>query len=246
MKALTCVTAVATSLVMLFSGSAFSTVVVDQQYLPGASSNSYSGIGAADFSQTFTAQINGTIDSISLLIERSTADMPSDLVFDIRRTVNSVPLEDDSASLFTKVIPRDQVPTSAGLFSIDVSAANIPIAPGEIFAIVLRSELLSPENPISYWWLGRSWQQSSEDPYLSGKAYQRSPWRTDLLIHYPSYNIETWNPNTNVYTDDTSSEGSDFGFQVLVNTSPVPGPASALLLLTGLLGLVCTKARSTF
>ena len=202
---------------------------LDQKYIVETPYNTYAGIGAADFSQTFTAGVSGTLDHVSILVERSTADIFSNLIFDVRKTLNGSPVEDDQSPLFTRTIARNEFSTTAAFFSIDVSAAQIQIKPGEMYAITLRAELNYPTgtNAISYWWMGKTWYHSAQDPYPFGKNYVRSPY----LGYF------TWN----------SSASRDLGFQTFVNTAAVPEPPPAVLLISALavisLTLKCAKWR---
>jgi hypothetical protein len=117
--------------------------ILDQHYdppLPPAPTFQFIGItpGTAG-AQTFTVGIPGILARVDVGIS-SNGQLTDPLLFDVRPTVNGVPVEAEAAALFSAALAQDQLPFPAHYVTFDVSAAHIPVVPGEVLAIVLRND----------------------------------------------------------------------------------------------------------
>ena len=92
-----------------------------------------SGIASPqDFAQTFTVGIEGTLNSVALLY--SEVGTP---IIEIRETVGGLPV--DSPPLGLVNVGFVNAPSPPVWRHIDFSAFNIPVEPGDVLAIVLKS-----------------------------------------------------------------------------------------------------------
>ena len=79
--------------VITVSQPAWSALVLDQEYIAPSSPGLISGVGAADFAQTFTVGIDGHISAIEVDIRNVEGNQDS-LFFDLRSVVDGKPVED--------------------------------------------------------------------------------------------------------------------------------------------------------
>ena len=118
---------------------------------------------AADWAQTFTVGLGGTLTAVGLEVW---ADRPltHSLRVDIRPTVNRVPLESNTAPLASATLAPSALPVLPPvdgfipMFTmVDFSAADVPVTPGEVLALVLRSD--EPNGPPGHEYLWSSTHQ---------------------------------------------------------------------------------------
>ncbi|RIL01803.1 MAG: hypothetical protein DCC71_17140 [Proteobacteria bacterium] len=126
---------------------------------------------ARELAQTFTIEHTGTLRWIDLQLRRPTTfEDPYELVVDVRPTsAGGAPLEDDGAALATRTFASGQVPTFlAPRTATRVDDLAIPVAAGDVLAVVLRSPS-APENVAPYDWFAGP----AGDAYAGGAAYCR-------------------------------------------------------------------------
>ncbi|WP_136799471.1 MULTISPECIES: hypothetical protein [Desulfosediminicola] len=96
-----------------------------------------------DLAQTFSVNMNGSLKEVHIDVQL--LDRTGTFLFDIRPTnENGVPLEtnDWDKVLFHKKIPWDNLLTSveSGYIWIDLGKHGIPVAKGDVLALVLRCD----------------------------------------------------------------------------------------------------------
>ena len=131
---------------VLFSFSApLSATVVDQNFATTDDPNHSTGLGIVTtaLAQTFTVGVTGTLASVEFNVLK-TSGTTGDLSFDIRSLVGGVPELLMADALTTSTISSSLINTAGGAWttiSVDVSAANIAVATGDMFAFVLNSPI---------------------------------------------------------------------------------------------------------
>jgi hypothetical protein len=131
-------------------------------------------------------------------------------------TGGGAPIANDGTTLANVTVPGASVPTTSGLFNVDVSSFGLLVNPGDALAIVLRISSGA----------GFNWARDSGNPYAGGVSYFR----------FPSAGINNW----------ALDSCCDKGFQTFVEPAvPEPGSMLLLGTgLAGLLGFGRRK-RST-
>jgi PEP-CTERM motif len=169
-------------------------ITLDQNFSPGlttfqngfvplGASESFSG-GGADFAQTFTVGINGTLSSVAVLIQSD-----ANLVLDIRLlTPAGLPESQSSAlasvTLLPPIVPENRFSATPFFWvSADLSSFNIPVVQGEQLAIVLNSGAVNFR-----------WGISDNPIYPLGASYydQLGPW-TSIIPSIPiDFDFQTY------------------------------------------------------
>jgi hypothetical protein len=150
------VTASAVFILVLTTHLSTSSPILDQSFEPATLSR-FLGIGpGTSGAQTFTVGITGILTEVDVLVERNGG---AGLRFDIRPTVNGVPVENDAMTLASITVPASTVPFPASFLDFDVSSFGILISQGEILAMVLSDN--------------SRWFGTPNDPYPGGAAYFR-------------------------------------------------------------------------
>jgi hypothetical protein len=180
-------------------------LILDQSNVGSSPTFDAAIVPPQSWAQTFTVGVEGTLARIDLQIYKHTG-ATEDLLFMVRSTTGGVPNPDDAQSLFGMVIPLSAIPTFDSPFmmvpltSLDVSAAQIAVAPGDVLAISLsRAGLGGPP-----WAL---WRQTLP-------VYDRGD---------PFYRLGTSGPWSR-------QPGYDSGFQTYVSAIPEPSSLSLCLL----------------
>lgn len=166
------------------------TAVLDQSFVPSSAASYQGNIvyrpldpDYVDQAQTFTVGITGQLTNIEVLIEGS--NQTADLLIDVRPTINSIPVSDDSAILGEVAKPGSEIPGFPHTFiNADFSSQNIQVTLGSELAIVLKIDRSSQGG--DYGWRGET-----GDLYPSGVAYTRAsaldwlaPMSDDLTVDY--------------------------------------------------------------
>lgn len=154
-------------------------MILDQSFTPPADASHYAvfddrtapmyGTWFQDLAQTFTVSTGGALCAVEVGIHGATFTGP--LQFDIRNTFGGVPQEANTPVLVSRTIPYANVVAAigdgppGGYFRIDFSDSAIPVAPGQVLAIVLRSS-----SNQGYGWLGSNYP----DGYVGGRAFSRN------------------------------------------------------------------------
>lgn len=207
---------------MMLAGpvAAQAAIVIDQQNLSGGA-----GIGptrTSSYQQGLTAGASGLLTRIDLNIlylaccaQPSGFGATNTFVLDVYGTPpwNGQPYNNNA--------PLASIPVTAaqtGWLSIDVSSAGLVLAPGRQFAIGLRSDV--------YWDLGID-SSGPYNPYGGGSLYGNGG-----LIQGNNQGIGAWDLVFKTYLDTES-----------LAPAPVPLPATAWLLVSGLAGLGLGRRR---
>jgi len=139
--------------------------------------NTGAGIGLGNRSaaaQTFTIGRSGVLTAVAVQIFRGTNSSQS-IIFEIRRTVNLIPSENDSDVLALETIPLQEVPYALPTFvSVDLKGLCLNVHQGEILAIVLANQDVQS---------GCGWQTASDDHYNGGKRFAKSRNTKDWISH---------------------------------------------------------------
>ncbi len=134
---------------VLFGFSApLSAAIIDQNFATTDDPNHGTGLGivTTGLAQTFTVGVTGTLASVEFNILKMSGTT-GDLSVDIRSLVGGVPDSLMANALATSTISNSLINTYGGsiyswtTISVDVSAANIAVASGDMFAFVLNSPL---------------------------------------------------------------------------------------------------------
>jgi hypothetical protein len=208
-----------TAVVMVFAGigvrpsPALAAGTLDQSYTPptgGLSATYLVSSDRYDFAQTFRVGLAGELERLELPVYRYSNQVTLPLRVEIRSAPGGAPLENDSVVLASATLPPSAFPSgfpfgSVSFVPIDLSAAHLPVVPGEELAIVLRSD-----EPFGVD-RGYGWRSSGQgqNPYPFGTMFQRD--RRSGGFFSPAGNGE-----------------QDIGFRTYV-TVPEPGAAAALL-----------------
>lgn len=130
--------------------------------------NTGAGIGLGNHSaaaQTFTVGRSGVLTEVAVQIFRGTNSSQS-IIFEIRRTVNLIPSENDSDLLALETIPLQKVPYALPTFvSVDLKGLCLNVHQGEVLAIVLENQDVHS---------GCGWQTASDDHYSGGKRFAKN------------------------------------------------------------------------
>ncbi len=205
------------ALVCLFvsSAAARGAVVLDQVHEPSlqASVSGAGNVGAANtvaWGQTFTVGFNGKLSAVEVLINRQ-AVVTQPLLFDIRTIDGDVPsISDAGANILTGgSIPASSIPAAssddldfAELGWVQLDLPDLPVTPGQVLALVLRSDDPGGEAGLTYYWA------LANDPgYPDGQLASRSL-------------SDPWSPSAGI--------GADMGFRTYVDVVPEPSAMSLL------------------
>jgi len=142
---------------LLLCGTHFtaSAPILDQSFVP-RTLNRFNGVGPGGFiAQTFTVGITGVLTDVDVLVERNGF---ADLRFDIRSTVNGVPIANEALALASITVPASTIPFPVSFLDFDISAFNMHISQGDVLAIVLSDN--------ARWF-------ADDDLYPGGAAYSR-------------------------------------------------------------------------
>jgi hypothetical protein len=130
--------------------------------------NTGAGIGMGNHSaaaQTFTIGRSGILTAVAVQIFRGT-NSNQNINFEIRRTVNLIPSENDVDILAREKIPLQKVPYALPAFvSVDLKKVCLNVHQGEVLAIVLGNQDAHS---------GCGWQTASDDHYNGGKRFAKS------------------------------------------------------------------------
>ena len=220
-KTPTMVTMTATLLTSLLLGSiARAAPVLDQSNVFGPStvgSIAWREVSASfDEAQTITVGLAGKLTKIDLELDRY-VNTVLPITIDLRVTnASNRPVEPDSPVLASFALTPAAVPVfpqpisfpyTGQFLSLDLSAFNVTVAPGNVLAIAARSD--SPLSGISVGYLWRISEPQGSGIYPGGSAYTRT--------------------TGNWFQVGTSD---DFVFRTYVDN--VPEPAAAAAMTTGL------------
>jgi hypothetical protein len=154
------------------TGPAGADVVLDQAHVvPAGATADLAIITGQSLAGTFTVGLDGVLAQVDLQVYKNTGTT-EDLVFTIRPTVDGVPDPDDSLVLLELVVSLDDIPTiddplqEVPLTSIDVSAAGIVVASGDVLALSL-SRMGAGRPPWATW-------RHNSDVYDGGSSFQRA------------------------------------------------------------------------
>ena len=170
--------------------------------------------------QTFTVGRTGTLTRLDLFITRNTfATGP--LLVDVRPTVAGVPMLNDGAAFVSFSFSGDRVPYGlppGDAFRIAFPDSGLSVRAGDVLAFALRS----PES-------ARGLTGEYSVAATTTGAYRRG----DLFTYSPTLG----------YGAMTRIPGFDLAFTSYVSASPVPEPASIVLLATGTLAMASLGRR---
>jgi subtilisin family serine protease len=210
---------------------------LDQSFdgLPPGAQNG--GVGYIANGQTFTVGTAGMLDSFIVNVSTRTGNA----IADVRRTTSSgVPIFDDNAALASFTLPD-----TGGVYTdinVNVSAAAITVATGDVLAIVIHEDV----NGTGFAW---SAKYDADATYAGGAVYLRyfsNPWILDATT---DFDFQTFvKPSTNativrdrgvgtIINDDASisiedvtlAEGSDGGITAFEFTVSLGQPSISVV-----------------
>lgn len=159
------------------------------------------------FAQTFHSGKTGTLTGVDLLLSRREV-MQTDLLFEVRTTVEGVPAPTLTPPGLTAiphgaipVDPEGQAGASKDWVFVDLSPFNIPVTEGDILAIVLKLDtgVWAPQDPLRNFEI--LWHGRIQNPYPGGDSFAHPP--------FPG---APWHP---LIVDEMTC---DLGFQTWVET----------------------------
>ncbi len=218
-------------IVIFTTHNLFAAPTLDQYFVPPSVGGGESIISDFDKAQTFTVGTSGTLSRVEIDIWRypigfyHTIDTP--LLFDIRPTINGVPIEDDSRTLASVSIPVNYVPTTRSLVSVDISSFGIQVVPGDVLAIALRVNsgfnYYTAEEYAYGWFTDDLHPDNASSGYVQGSHFYR-------CTYPPCGSLPSgWN--------DIGNSGygyNDLSFKTYVEATPIaPEPISSILFLIG-------------
>lgn len=190
--------------------------VLDQGFQPTGQLISTGTSSGQALAQTFTVGVSGMLTRFDAWIVYSGERFPVPTVdWEIRPTLNGVPVESDTASLASGTFLSSDAPQNWSFYTINLSSP-VPVSSGEVLAIVL-------DTPPGYNGVSVSWQGEEPNPYNGGYAFVGVP------VGAPDPNATAWSTSF--------LAGYDLGFRTYVG--PVPEPSSAFLFFAG----VCVLLR---
>lgn len=133
-------------IVLTTAGMSHAAPQLDQVYDTSLMNSMSSDVGGPDKAQTFTVGTTGKLVQIDLDMRKWVPSYMNgipipikDLLFDIRTTVNDRPIENDSTTLASLVIPEASISTVRSFYSFDISPYDVSVTSGDKLAIVLRT-----------------------------------------------------------------------------------------------------------
>ncbi len=195
-------------------------VVLDQESNPGTTTlgvfledvSSAAGDNAFQ-AQTFTVGIGGTLDHVDVLLGAAGASTGT-FTFELRTTKVDGSPDFVSAPLASVSTPYSLAAGTTAFSTVDLRAATIPVAPGDVLAVVglSGSGIATVGDPAA------NWVGSDANPYAEGAYYAAFFGTPDTLAV-------------------DASAGIDLSFRSFVDTGSVPVPAAGGLLLAPLIML---------
>ena len=158
-----------------------------------------------DIAQTFTVGISGTLTRVDIPILKSPS-LTTDPIFDIRRTVGGIPVEDDNDILASITVPNESMSSDLPRVFFPIEDLNVLVNSGDVLAMVLRI----PDEPTTNGEV--SWSVVFEDQYSRGNRFIRDEAWTDT-------------PWSNGWSNDTIAD-HDLVFRTFVD--PIPEPSSTI------------------
>lgn len=119
---------------------------VDQEFTGPGTTAAVQMDAVFDRAQTFTVGIGGTLASIEATLASGGSTLPGDaLLIDVRPTdVAGAPVEDDGAALGVVTVLGSELTNTLddeNPFALDFSSFDIAVQPGDVLAIVARSDV---------------------------------------------------------------------------------------------------------
>jgi hypothetical protein len=196
-------------------------VILDQNNVISNPLAAYRGGNTAEFSQTFTVGVTGSLVKISLEV----GEVGTDLTITLLRTTNGVP--DPNKIAAALIVPGTLFPADEFtpiLTDINLGASAFAVTTGDVLAIALSA-------PGGFGVF--TWATDVHNPYPNGEAYGRS-------------SPDPYQPAVDL---DNNPGNTDNGFRTYVDNSPstispVPEPSTRVMfsILLGIFGATwCCK-----
>ena len=172
--------------------------------------------------QTLTVGLGGTLARVDLYLgEFGSGPVSGNLTFDVRPTINGIPVNDDASAFARITVPASSVMPAGlpiGVFpvSFDLRPFGVSVTPGEVLALVVAN----PNASFPYYGLWGSFTQ----PFSGGTAFNRAP-----SLGRPTF----------------GAPGGNHAFATFVDTAATPEPATVLLFASALVPLVASARRKS-
>jgi hypothetical protein len=150
------------------SKSAEAALILDQSHgtLPPPNAGGFINNGGIDIAQTFTVGITGILGRVEVAVTRL-ATTTGPLSVEIRPVIGGFPNPLNAPILADGLVFPADVPNGPtfGFVGVDLLSDNLVVTPGDVLAIVLRSDTAAG---------GYAWGYTAGDPYAGGHAFFRA------------------------------------------------------------------------
>jgi hypothetical protein len=151
----------------------------------GPANEPIGGSATEESAVVFTPAHAGTLTRLDLLLSRGPVGGPA--LIEVRRALGSVPDEDPAALLLSIPFDSGFLSPVPGLATVDLTAQPVTVAPGEVYAIVLRAG-----SGAAVWWRTRADQVAFASAATRRRPAPGAPWSPWEAAPDTEFSFQTW------------------------------------------------------